>query len=126
AWPRLTVPGAEAELERYREIGQVTDHDTRILFLDPEYGYPLMYHAEVSGDTWPNQDDLAAEALGGAGRVTGEARYQRDYDGFNPHYFVITDLGSWEGQPDLQTLLNTRATLVRQTPDYRVYKFAAP
>jgi hypothetical protein len=123
AWPRLEVPGAADELERYREIGVVADHDTRVLFLDPEYGYPLMYHSEVSGDTWPNQDDLAAEALGGAAALDAPARFARDYAGFKPHYFVVTDLGSFESQPDLQSLLKARAVMVRQTPEYRVYKF---
>src|SRR5262249_28279427 len=51
AWPKLTVAGAADTLTQYRDIGIVADHDTRVLFLDPEYGYPLMYHAEVSGDT---------------------------------------------------------------------------
>jgi hypothetical protein len=123
AWPRLEVPGAADELERYREIGVVADHDTRVLFLDPEYGYPLMYHSEVAGDTWPNQDDLAADALGGAAPLDAEARFARDYAGFNPHYFVVTDLGSFERQPDLQSLLKARAVVVRQTPEYRVYRF---
>jgi hypothetical protein len=123
AWPRLHVPGAEEELARYREIGQLADHDTRVLFLDPEYGYPLMYHSEVAGDTWPNQDDLAAEALGGAATIDARARFARDYNGFRPNYFVITDLGSLEGQPDLQSLLAERAVVLRQTPEYRVYKF---
>jgi hypothetical protein len=126
AWPKLAIAWAPAELQRYREIGEITDHDTRVLFLDQEYGYPLMYHAEVSGDTWPNQDDLAAEALGGRAAMTANERYARDYDGFNPHYFVVTDLDSLEGQPDLQALLRERATLVRKAPKFHVYKFTNP
>jgi hypothetical protein len=125
AWPRLTVPGAAAELTRYHEIGQLTEHDVKVLFLDYEYGYPLMYHAEVSGDTWPNQDDLAAEKLGGAETLTAEQRFERDYQDFGPKYFVITDLESLEGQPDLQALLAARATIVRRTNKYHVYKFVA-
>jgi hypothetical protein len=126
AWPRLENPRAAAELARYHDIGVQTDHDTRVLFLDPEYGYPLMYHAEVAGDTWPNQDDLAAEALGGADALSAKDRYDRDYGGFNPHYFVITDLDSFEAQPDLQALLRERATLVSHDTHYRIYKFNTP
>jgi hypothetical protein len=123
AWPHLHVPGADAELARYREIGTFAEHNTRVLFLDPEYGYPLMYHSEVAGDTWPNQDDLAAEALGGESPLDARARFARDYAGFDPHYFVVTDLGSLEAQPDLQALLAERAVVVRRTPEYHVYKF---
>jgi 4-amino-4-deoxy-L-arabinose transferase-like glycosyltransferase len=125
AWPRLDVPGAAAELERYREIGEITDHDTRVLFLDLEYGYPLMYHAEVSGDTWPGSDDLNAEALDGRPAIDANARFARDYEGFKPHYFVITDLDSLDAQPDLQSLLNQRATLIHKAPRYRIYKFTS-
>lgn len=125
ALPRLHIAGAAETLAQYRDIGIITDHDLRVLFLDPEYGYPLMYHAEVSGDTWPNQDDLAAEALGGAEAIDARGRYARDYGDFKPHYFVITDLESFDGQPDLQALLNERATLVKKMPAYRIYKFNA-
>ncbi len=125
AWPRLDVPWAAAELERYREIGEITDHDTRVLFLDLEYGYPLMYHAEVSGDTWPGMDDLNAEALDRRPKIDANTRFARDYEGFKPHYFVITDLDSLEGQPDLQALLDRRTTLIHKTSHYRIYKFTS-
>jgi hypothetical protein len=123
AWPRLHVPNAEAVLERYREIGELTEHDTKVLFLDDEYGYPLMYHAEVSGDTWPGQDDLAAEKLAGDAVINAETRYQRDYQALRPNYFVVTDLDSLEAQPDLQRLLAERTTLVKHAPKFHVYKF---
>jgi Dolichyl-phosphate-mannose-protein mannosyltransferase len=126
AWPRLEVRGAADELARYREIGELAHHDTRVLFLDPEYGYPLMYHAEVAGDTWPNQDDVNAERLGGRPPIDANARFERDYEGFNPHYFVVTDLDSFDAQTDLQALLKERATLIHQVPHYRVYKFREP
>jgi hypothetical protein len=125
AWPKLEVPGAAAELERYREIGEITDHDTRVLFLDLEYGYPLMYHAEVSGDTWPGMDDLNAEALDRRPAIDANTRFARDYEGFKPHYFVITDLDSLDGQPDLQALLNQRTTLIHKDSHYRIYKFTS-
>ena len=123
AWPRLHVRNAAAQLAHYREIGELTEHDTRVLFLDLEYGYPLMYHSEVSGDAWPNQDDLAAEDLGGRPALDANARFARDYADFNPRFFVVTDLESLEAQPDLKTLLAERTENVRQTADYHVYKF---
>jgi hypothetical protein len=123
AWPRLHVRNAAAQLAQYREIGELTEHDTRVLFLDLEYGYPLMYHSEVSGDAWPNQDDLAAEDLGGRPALDATSRFARDYAAFNPRFFIVTDLESLEAQPDLKTLLAERTEVVRQTPGYHVYKF---
>lgn len=123
ALPRLHLPSADAVIARYREIGVLTGHDTRVLFLDPEYGYPLMYHAEVSGDAWPTQDDLAAETLGRAAPLDAHARFARDYADFAPRYFVATDLASLAAQPALQRLLAERTVIVRQTADYHVYRF---
>jgi 4-amino-4-deoxy-L-arabinose transferase-like glycosyltransferase len=123
AWPELHVPSADAVIARYREIGTLARHDTRVLFLDSEYGYPLMYHGEISGDAWPNQDDLAAEALGNAPAFDARARFAHNYASFAPRYFVVTDLGSLEAQPDLQALLAERTVVVRRTADYHVYEF---
>ena len=93
----------------YEEIGELTAHDTRALFLDTEYGYALMYHGQISGDSWPNRDDLAAEAIDGRPAVDAETRYVRDYADWGPRYFVVTDLGSLEASPDLQEMLERRA-----------------
>jgi hypothetical protein len=123
AWPKLYLPYADHELAKYREIGELAHHDQRVLFLDPEYGYPLMYHSEVSGDTWPNQDDLAADAIGGAPAIDANARFVRDYAGFKPHYFVVTDLDSLDAQPDLEAFLAHRADVVHQGHEFHVYRF---
>lgn len=122
AWPRLSAQNAN-RLRDYEQIGELCAHDARVLFLDHEYGYPLMYHSVVSGDAWPSSDDLAAEALGGAEPVTAAARFARDFEGYKPHYFVATDLESMDAQPDLKELLRDRATLVAATATYRVYRF---
>lgn len=123
AWPRLRVVDA-ADYERiYEEIGALAEHDTRALFLDSEYGYALMYHGQISGDSWPNRDDLAAEAIDGRAAVDAETRYVRDYEDWGPRYFVVMDLGSLEASPDLQAMLDRRATPVRITDRYRVYRF---
>jgi hypothetical protein len=123
AWPRLHVRNAAAQLAQYREIGELAEHHTRVLFLDLEYGYPLMYHSEVSGDAWPNQDDLAAEDLGGRPALDATARFARDYAEFDPRFFIVTDLESLDAQPDLKALLAERTDVIRQTPRYHVYKF---
>ncbi|MEO7132875.1 MAG: hypothetical protein ABI024_01530, partial [Vicinamibacterales bacterium] len=123
AWPRLHEANA-AEFERiYKEIGELTAHDTRALFLDTEYGYALMYHGQISGDSWPNRDDLAAEAIDGRPSLDAETRYVRDYADWAPRYFVVTDLGSLAASPDLQEMLERRATPVAISDRYRIYRF---
>lgn len=123
AWPRLHLDDPGRFTQMYQEIGALTEHDTRALFLDTEYGYALMYHGELSGDSWPNRDDLAAEAIDGRPAVDAETRFARDYAEWAPNYFIVTDLSSLAASPDLQTMLDRRATPVRVTNQYRVYRF---
>lgn len=123
AWPRMEFAEAPAYAQMYREVGELAGHDTHVLFLDPEYGFSMMYHAEVSGDSWPNVDDLAAEAIDGRPAIDAEARLQRDYMWAAPTYFIVTDMRSLNEEKDLQAMLAKRTTLVRSTDRYRVYKF---
>jgi hypothetical protein len=123
AWPRLRLDDAANFARIYEEIGGLAEHDTKALFLDTEYGFALMYHGEISGDSWPNNDDLAAEAIDGRAAIDAEARFARDYEAWQPRFFIVTDLGSLASQPDLQALLDRRATPVRITERYRVYRF---
>jgi hypothetical protein len=125
AWPRLEVTDAAERVERYMQIGELTRHSARVVFLDSEYGYPLMYHGEVSGDFWPNTDDLAAEAFGGIPLVDAETRFARDYADVGATHFVVTDLASLAAQPDLAQWLATHATPVRTTETDRVYELRA-
>ena len=126
AWPRLTVPNADAIVARDERIGELTQHDRRVLFLDPEYGYSLMYHGQLSGDYWPNVDDLAAEAYDGAKPIDARDRFVRDYVDTHPTYFVATDMNSLTAEKDLQQLLAERAVPVEQTPTYAVFRFVNP
>ena len=122
ALPRLHVADAHARLERYAQIGALAGHSTRVVFLDLEYGYPLMYHGEVSGDFWPNADDLAAESFAGTPPVDAETRFARDYADFAPTHFVVTDLESLSAQPDLERWLQKHAVPVRRTATDHVYE----
>jgi hypothetical protein len=123
AWPRMRVDDAQRLAQTYVEIGELTGHTTHALFLDTEYGYALMYHAQMSGDSWPNRDDLAAETIDGRPPLDADARYLRDYSEWGPAYFVVTDLGSLDASPDLQAMLAGRATPIRKTDRYQVYRF---
>jgi hypothetical protein len=122
ARPRLRVEDAAALEQLYQEIGEAAEHSSRVLFLDAAYGYALMYHAQIAGDSWPNMDDLNAERIDGEPAIDAETRYERDFADYRPSYFVITDLESLRGEPDLEAMLAWRAEPVSVAPRYRVYR----
>ena len=123
AWPKMHLDDAAMYAQMYEEIGEAAQHDTRPLFLDTEYGFALMYHGQISGDSWPNVDDLAAEKIDGRPAIDADARFVRDYADWSPNYFVVTDLRSLREEPDLQAMLAKRAIPVRITDRYQVYRF---
>ena len=125
AWPRMHLEDAAMFEQMYAEIGALAEHDTRALFLDTEYGFALMYHGQISGDSWPNRDDLAAEAIDGRPAIDADARFVRDYADWAPDFFIVTDLASLKASPDLQAMLAKRAIPVRVTDRYQVYRFKA-
>lgn len=101
---------------RDEAIGDAVEHSSRVLFVDQQYGYPLMYHGQVSGDAWPTSDDLTAEQLGNLPALDARARYIRDFATFAATHFIMTDLGSLDAQPDLQQLSVEISTLLKETP----------
>lgn len=125
AWPRLQERDAPERGRMYAAIGEDAEHDTKVVFLDAEYGYALMYHGQISGDAWPSTDDLEAEALNGTPPIDAETRFERDFAGFGPRFFVVTDLASLRASPDLQAMLTRLARPVRTTSRYHVYRFAS-
>jgi hypothetical protein len=125
AWPRMHLDDAAGFEQMYEEIGALTEHKTNSLFLDTEYGFAMMYHGQISGDSWPNVDDLAAEAIDGRPAIDAEQRFMRDYAGWQPSYFIVTDLYSLDEEKDLQAMLAKKAIPVRITDRYRVYRFKA-
>lgn len=122
--PRLHVRDAAAIVSDYEQIGRVTGHSGKVIFLDTGYGYPLMYHAEIAGDAWPGVDDLEAERLDGRPSRTAVDRFNEDYAAIHPEYMVVTDMPSLEAQRDLQSLLSERATLIDATSRHKIYRMS--
>jgi 4-amino-4-deoxy-L-arabinose transferase-like glycosyltransferase len=120
---RRVDSGDPSRIARYEAIGELVQHDTRVVFLDGYYGYPLMYHGQISGDAWPTIDDLRAEAIDGRPVVDARTRIVRDYGRLQPRYFVVTDLESFDAQPDLQQFLDASAEVIQSTPTDRVFRF---
>lgn len=109
------------DVHKYERIGRLVNHDAEALMLDPYYGYPLIYHGEVSGRVWPSGADLTAASLAGAPDVPAERRFAEAFAAFAPRYFIVTDLASYHGQPDLKSFLEAR--FARLADDYNFIIF---
>ena len=123
AWPRLTNPRADATVAAYERIGELTHHDPNVLFLDLRYGYSLMYHGQLSGDsgrtstTWPRNASAASRQSRPRSASSATTRAA------SPRTSSSTDLASLKAEADLRALLDERVTVVEKTPTYHVYRF---
>jgi hypothetical protein len=103
-----------------REIGDLVQHSSRVVFLAPYYGMPLQYHGEFTGAYWPRSVTYYLERRG-APALTIDERLANL--GFAPEYFVITDFSEFDrNHADLQEYLPQHWTLVADTKQYRIYR----
>lgn len=114
---RLRDPEYVATARIAEQIGRLTDHSTRIVFLDKHYGAPLKYHGWTAGRYWPSLLDQSEERLHGLRTVSAAERFRgRDPAYYPPlgalrvppEFFVVVDLAELDAQDDLRVFLRSR------------------
>lgn len=103
------------------EIGRLVNHSTRTVYLDSDYGLPLEYHGEISGEPWPLVSDLEWERLAGEEILSAEDRYKAWFSRESPEYFIVTDLQEFEQQKDLEKYLTANYPLLVNDETYLIY-----
>jgi len=103
-----------------KEIGRVTQHSTKTVFLTFAYGRPLEYYGEISGREWPRAGDLRLEQLMGKRVLTPKGRLDSLMRS-SPTFFIVTDFQEWESQQDLRQYLEGTFPIVTQTRDYIIF-----
>jgi hypothetical protein len=103
-----------------QEIGAITHHSTKTVFLAWAYGKPLEYHGEVSGEYWPG-GEFRLEKLEGKRILTAKERMDSLMTRFSPEYFIVTDREEFDAQPDLQQCLAGAFSVVEQNRDYLIF-----
>ena len=48
----ITTPGELERIADYERIGEVTDHTTRAIVVDPRLSHPIMYWGWIVGQSW--------------------------------------------------------------------------
>ncbi len=80
-----------------------------------------MYHALIIGTPWPASYDFAAEKLYGLPQPGTLERFNQLYKEKSPDYFIVTDLGEYNGQPELKDLLESHFRVIASTEHYLIF-----
>jgi hypothetical protein len=93
----------------YRRIGELTDHTTRAIIVNPSLGHPVMYWGWIVGQEW----DLEQPTL------------PTRIDPSEKDYLIVVDNSSFDGSPALRELARGRR-VVERTDDFTVVALDKP
>jgi hypothetical protein len=98
----------------WAEIGNAIGHQSSVIALTTDYGYPLAYYGWQNADMWP----LPA----------GVGKFSEDFDLLtrNKAYFLITDFNEYNREPDLQKHLNENYPVLAQGNGYIIFDLYHP
>jgi hypothetical protein len=127
-WVRVQQEHAASYVATFQEIGDVVDHSRRTFVLfggfqsrGPNYGFALMYHGRISGETWPLPTQIGERQEGERG-ISTEELFSRRYRKHSPEYFIISK-GWWnrEETKDLRAFLTDSFAVAAQGDTYIVF-----
>jgi 4-amino-4-deoxy-L-arabinose transferase-like glycosyltransferase len=107
-----------SEIRLFQEIGGAVEHRDRTVFLTPDYGKSRTYHGEFAGRWWPPK----GKAFPGRSAVEDYLNHLIAKHGLR--YFIITDFGQLEYQPELREHLVSNYPLLHQTEAYWIFDLA--
>ena len=135
-WVRDRGSSPQAYAEMAREIGEAVGHNTRVVFLDYDFGTPLRYYAEISGWFWPQTEAMLYDRQTRKDRgpdgapqwntlnLPAHERFQLFYADKKPEFFVVCRLlKELDLQPGLREFL-AQFPVVRQGARYVIYRLA--
>ena len=112
---------AHTEVAVPAEIGTLVHHSTELVFLAPSYGDTLKFYGGVAGTYWPGPGDASLAQLEGTAPKSVPDRLADIRRNTGARFFVVTDMGQWQAQPDLRAYLHIHYPLVASNRDYLVY-----
>ena len=125
AWiARSTLLGQDFRAEpEYWQTLAAEIPDGEVVALTQDYGYRLMYFGGRALDLWPvtGEQELAEMRGGGADFEQVFRRHAERAD-----YFVVTAMGQWKRQPELQNYLTTHYPLVAEGDGYLIFALQHP
>lgn len=115
------------EVEMLHHIGKVVNHSTNTIILDENYGRPVMYFSEIIGSSWPNTGQLNYfKNIAKTETAPVHIQFHNIMKRFSPEYFIITDIKSFELQPELKLLLETQFEPITRQDNFIIYDLRKP
>jgi len=123
------VADYEGRAATYREIGLAVHHSSHTIFLAPDWGWPLLYHGQLDGESGPSPGEKGTNKRGRS-TPSAEARLKALRSELSPEYFIVikrfTNYGeeeNWESQDykDLRRFVVKRFPVVAENDDYVVF-----
>jgi 4-amino-4-deoxy-L-arabinose transferase-like glycosyltransferase len=108
-----------ADIAYYQELGDLIDHDKKVIQVSGDYGYRLGYWGWVKGDYWPSSMDTNMRAQAGQASPDFSSEFKRltmDMD-----LFVITSLDELDRQPELRDFLADNYPVRAKGEGYLIY-----
>jgi len=103
------------------EAGELIGHGINNILLSRSYGNAVMYYGKLFGKPWPTEEDFDFRRLKGRDIPSPEQLYLSIYAKDNPRYFIVTDLRSWDHQPELRKFLNENFKLLEKKEGFIIY-----
>ena len=105
-----------------KEIGEAVQHSTRLVVLSISEGRPLFYHGKVSGAAVQVRNEVLERYLAAKQAYDSPADVGDPiFVGFEPEYFVVTELLEFKRKPDLKSYLDDQFPLLVDSTDYLIY-----
>ncbi len=103
------------------EIGRLVNHSTKTVFLSISGGLPLQYYGELGGHEYWHRNEAISKFIKEAGRGNPAERLTEAYLGFQPEYFIVTEILEYKKQPELQEFLSQHHPVLAQSTDYVIF-----
>lgn len=103
------------------KIGEKTGHTRNAIFLSYANGELLEYHGDLIGIPWPWRREMHAQKGWSRPNLTVEERYKEIIDKYPSDYFIVTEMGEYQAQPELGDFLVKHFPLLAGEKRYLIF-----
>jgi len=103
------------------QIGDLTAHTAKAVFLSYANGELLQYHGELVGVPWPWRSEMHAQQGWARPNLTPPERFREIDARYPSDYFIVTEVGEYKAQPELGEFLVRHFPLLIHNARYLVF-----